>query len=109
MSLFKDDLMRLVQKSKLKAFILKGVPQSKEPTESKRITDGGALLWCRNWKKDELFSDIFKRYLNFLCHLRINLFIFDGYDLSTEDVTRQKRKIRIGQTVEVIKTLVLQI
>ena len=101
MSLFKDGLMRPAQKSKLKTFILKDVPQSKEPTESKRIADGGAFLWCCNWKKDELFSDIFKRYLNFLRHLRINVVIFDGYDLSTKDATHQKRKSRICQTVEV--------
>ena len=86
MSLFKDALMRPAQKSKLKEFILKRRTTIKRTKQNPR----------------KLLSDIFKRYLNFLRHLRINVVIFDGYDLSThQDTTHQKRKSRIGQTVEV--------
>ena len=54
------------------------------------VANGGALLWCCDWKKEETFKVIFQRYSNFLSHLGIDTIVFDGYDLSTKDATHQK-------------------
>ena len=45
MSLFKDGKMCSTKKSALKTLLLKNVKET-DPTESTRIIDGGALLWC---------------------------------------------------------------
>ena len=45
MSLFKDGKMYSTKKSALKTLLLKNVKET-DPTESTRIIDGGALLWC---------------------------------------------------------------
>lgn len=65
MSLFKDGVLRTAQKSKLKSYILDKVEMTKEP-DSTKIIDGGALLWCCDWKKSEKFHEIFKKYISFL-------------------------------------------
>ena len=99
-SLFKGGVMRSAQKSKLKSFILNNVSPVEEPA-STRIADGGALLWCCNWKKNELFSEIFQKYIDFSRHLKLEIIVFDGYLLSTKDSTHQKRSGKISQTVEI--------
>lgn len=100
MSLFKDGVMRTAQKSKLKQFLLDGV----SPVESQgtvRVADGGALLWCCDWKKGESFNVIFQKYSNFLRHLGIHTIVFDGYELSTKDATHQKRAGIMSQNVDI--------
>ena len=100
MALFKEGIMRSAQKSKLKQFLIESV----NPTDSSqtvRIVDGGALLWCCDWKKDETFEVIFQRYSQFLAHLKVDTIVFDGYALSTKDTTHQKRAGKISQTVEI--------
>ena len=51
MSLFKNGLMRSAKKSALKNILQKGVATTQE-IESTKITDGGALLWCCDWKEN---------------------------------------------------------
>ena len=92
--------MRSAQKSKLKSFILNNVSSIQEPV-STRIADGGTLLWCCNWKNNELFSEIFRRYIDFSRHLKLDIIVFHGYLLSTKDSTHQKRSGKISQTVEI--------
>nr|XP_047133400.1 uncharacterized protein LOC124811573 isoform X1 [Hydra vulgaris] len=91
--------MRSAQKSTLKTFILNNVSPVKEPVSTK-MADGGALLWCCNWKKNELFSEI-NLYINFAQHLQLDTIIFDGYQSSTKDSIHQKRSGKISQTVEI--------
>ena len=92
MSLFKDGIMRDPDKSTLKTHLLQDVRKDVQPTGSKSIADGGALLWCCNWKSNELFSEILKRYINFLRSLRIDIIVLDGYSASTKDATHHKRQ-----------------
>lgn len=56
MSLFVDGCMRSSQKAKLKSFLLKDVSDVDiEEGNVINIVDGGALLWCCNWKKKHIF------------------------------------------------------
>ena len=58
MTLFQDGgNMCSSKKSALKTFLLKNVKEA-DPTESTRIIDGGALLWCCGWKRNETFEKI---------------------------------------------------
>ena len=100
MSLFKEGIMRSAQKSKLKQFLLKTVNPTDAP-QTTRIADGGALLWCCDWKRNELFATIFNKYSQFLAHHKIDTVVFDGYTLSTKDATHQKRSGKISQTVDI--------
>ena len=100
MSLFKDGVMRTAQKSKLKLFLLEGVCPV-ETQQATRVVDGGALLWCCDWRKEETFKIIFQRYTNFLSHFRIDTIVFDGYDLSTKDATHQKRAGLMSRNVDI--------
>ena len=100
MSLFKDGVMRTAQKSKLKSHILDKVKATQEPVSIK-IADGGALLWCCDWKKNEQFCEIFEKYTSLLKHLQAKIVVFDGYDMSTKDATHQKRSGKVSQTVEI--------
>ena len=59
MSLFKDGKISSTKKSALKTFLLKIVKET-DPTESTRIIDEGALLWCCDWKRNETFEKICK-------------------------------------------------
>ena len=71
MSLFKDGVMRSSQKSKLKYFLLVNISTIDEDTcETIKIADGGALLWCCNWNKNQSFQTISKMYADVLCFLR---------------------------------------
>ena len=69
--------------------------------ETIRVVDGGALLWCCDWKKDETFDVISERYASFLKKLMVNTIVFDGYDLSTKDSTHQKGSGNISQDVNI--------
>ena len=100
MSLFKDGVMRTAAKSALKPFLRNGISPVEVP-ETVRVVDGGALLWCCDWKKDETFDVIFERYASFLKKLMVNTIVFDGYDLSTKDSTHQKRAGNISQDVDI--------
>ena len=100
MSLFKDGVMRTANKSKLESYILNKVQPTKEPV-STRIIDGGALLWCCDWKKNEIFHKIFEKYTSFLKYLEANIIVFDEYNLSTKDSTHQKRSGTFSHTVEI--------
>lgn len=66
MSLFKDGVMRSSQKSKLKSFMVSNISTIEDKSETKKIADGGALLWCCNWKKNQSFKTISKMYADFL-------------------------------------------
>lgn len=102
MSLFKDGVMRTAQKSALKSYLKANIEKT-QPVTSVRIADGGALLWCIDWKKNETFQTIFQRYSTFLSHLQIDTVVFDGYTLSTKDATHSKRGTKMAQTVEIRK------
>lgn len=104
MSLFKDGVMRSSQKSKLKSFMVSNISSIEDKPETKKIADGGALMWCCNWKKNQSFETISKMYADFLHFLNITVVVFDGYSLSTKDVTHQKRSGNISSTVEVKET-----
>ena len=99
-ALFKDGIMRTAKKSKLKQLLMESV-NSLEAPQTVRIFDGGALLWCCEWKKDETFEIIFRRFSQFLLHLEIDNIVFDGYNMSTKDSTHQKRGGKKSQTVEI--------
>lgn len=96
MSLFKDVIMRSAQKSKLKQLLMEGISPI-DVSQTVRIADGGVLLWCCDWKKDETFEVIFQRCSQFLTHLGIDTIVFDGYALSTKDATHQKRAGKMSQ------------
>ena len=103
MALFKDGLMRTATKSALKPFLQKDISSVEPKTGPKtvRIVDGGALLWCCDWKKNETFDTIFERYASFLKQLKIDTIVFDGYDMSTKDSTHQKRAGSISQDIDI--------
>ena len=95
--------MRSYQKSKLKYFLLKEITITEEP-ESTKIADGGALLWCCDWKKSESFQKIFKKYSDLLTYLKFNIVVFNGYSLSTKDTTHHKSSGRAFQTTQLKDT-----
>lgn len=100
-ALFKGGMMRpATTKSKLKAFFLKGIPKS-EAVRPHIIADGGALLWCCAWSKNQPFRKIFDKFLHLCIQLRINCVVFDGYESSTKDMTHVKRGVKMAQSVEI--------
>ena len=89
---FKDGAMRTATKAKLKNFLLKDVFLSKSLLSTFRsIADGGELLWCCKWKKNNLFGDILQKYVDTARKFGILIVIFDGYTVSTNDCTHQKQ------------------
>ena len=42
------------------------------------MADGGALLWCCDWKERKLFQEICQNYVNLLHKRKINVIAFDG-------------------------------
>ena len=100
MSLFKDGCMRPAQKSKLKAYLLTSVQTIDEELQAIRVSDGGALLWCCNWKRNETFQTIVERYAAFLKFLKVNTVVSDGYSLSTKDATHRKRSGKVSSVIE---------
>ena len=59
------------------------------------------VVLCCDWKKDETYNVIFKRYATFFQNQMINTVVFDGYELSTKDTTHQKRAGNISQSVDI--------
>ena len=104
LSLFKDGIMRAPNKSKLKSFLIQNTEKA-EPSPYKSIADGGALLWCCNWRRNESFDDILKRYVTFLKSLKIDIIVLDGYSASTKDCTHNKREIKSSNTVEITEKI----
>ena len=100
MALFKDRIIRTAKKSKLKQLFMESVNYVEAP-QTRRIVDGGALLWCCDWKKDETFEIIFRRFSQFLLHVEIDIIVFDSYKILTKDSTQQKRGGKKSQTVEI--------
>ena len=100
MALFKDGIMCTAKKSKRKQLLMESLNYVEAP-QTVRIVDGSALLWCCDWKKDETFEIIFRRFSQLLLHLEIDKIVFDGYNMSTKDSTHQKRRGKKSQTVEV--------
>ena len=91
-SLFKDGAMRTATKANLKNFLLKNVSPSKSlPSTFRTIADGGAFLWCCKWQKNDLFGDIFQKYVDTVGKFGIGVIVFDGYAISTKDCTHEKR------------------
>ena len=88
------------KKSALKTFLLKNVKET-NPKESTRIIDGGALLWCCDWKRNETFEKICEKHSNFLSYHSVDIIVFDGYALSTKDATHRNRSGTFSETVEI--------
>ncbi|KAG1667386.1 hypothetical protein GQR58_018489 [Nymphon striatum] len=84
----------------MKSFILNKVELTVE-SNSTRIIDGSALLWCCDWKKDEPFNAIFEKYTSFPKYIKANIIVFDGYSISTKDATHQKCSGTASHTVEI--------
>ena len=101
MSLFKDGKTRPSNKSKLKTFLMKDTKQIDASPETTEIFDGGALLWCCNWKKYALFEYIFEKYSRFLSYHNFDIVVFDGYAPSTKDATHRKRAGAVCERVEI--------
>ena len=102
MSLFKDGKMCSTKKSALKTFLLKNVKEA-DRTESTKIIDGGAFLWCCEWERNESFEKICEKYSNFLSYHSVDIIVFDGYAPSTKDATHRKRSETFSETVEIKK------
>ena len=101
MTLFKNGgNMCSSKKSALKTFLLKNVKKA-DPTESTRIIDGGALLWCCDWKRNETFEKICEEYSNFLSYHSVDIIVFDGYAPSVKDATHRNRSGTFSETVEI--------
>ena len=92
MSLFKNHAMKTATKAKLKSLLLKDVFPSISPSTTFRtIADRGAFLRCCNWKKNDLFGDIFQKYTEIMGKFGIDVVVFNGYDVSTKNYIHQKR------------------
>lgn len=100
MSLFKDGVMRIGQKSSLKQFLMQNVSPM-ETRQTVRIANGGALLWCCDWKKNETLLTIYERFSKFLLNLEIDIIVFDEYTLSTKYSTHLKRTGKMSQGVDI--------
>ena len=100
MSLFKDGKMCSTKKPALKTFLLKNVKEA-DPTESTRITDGDALLWCCNWKRNETSEKTCEKYSNFLSYYSVDIIVFDGYAPLTKNATHRKRSGTFSETVDI--------
>lgn len=79
-------------KVKLKSFLLEDVPPSEPlPGAFRTITDGDAFLRCCKWKKNDLFGDIFQKYIDIKGLFGIDVVLFDGYAVSNKDCAHKKR------------------
>ena len=84
--------MRTATKAKLKNFLLKNVsPSESLPSTFKTIADEGAFPWCCKWQKNDLFGDIFQKYVDTVGKFGIGVIVFDGYAVSIKDCTHEKR------------------
>ena len=92
MSLFKNRAMRTATKAKLKNFLLKDVfPSVSLSSTFRTITDRCAFLRCFKWKRNDLFGDIFQKYIETVGKFGIDVVVFNGYDVSTKNYIHQKR------------------
>ena len=87
-------------KATLKNHILQPVTP-REASGGTVVADGGALLWCCNWKRNEMFSRIFQKYIVKCQYLRINVVVFDRYASSTKDATHKSRSAKVSQVVQI--------
>ena len=71
------------------------------PGTFKTIADGGAFLWCCKWKENDLFGDIFKKYVDAVRKFGIDVVVFDGYVVSTKDCTHQERTGKMLNAVDI--------
>ena len=66
-----------------------------------KVFDGGSLVWCCNWTKNEKFTDIFQEYVDKCLIEKSDIAVFDGYAPATKDVTRKSRSGKMSETVEI--------
>ena len=88
------------KKSALQTFLLKNLKEA-DPSESTRIINGGALLWCCDCKRNETFQKICEKYSNFLSYHSVDIIVFDGYAPSTKDTTHWKKSGTFFQIVDI--------
>ena len=88
------------KKSALQTFLLKNLKEA-DPSESTRIINGGALLWCCDCKRNETFEKICEKYSNFLSYHSVDIIVFDGYAPSTKDTTHRKRSGTFFEIVDI--------
>ena len=102
LSLCKDGVMRSSNKTSLRNYLTKGVPNANLPTEIVQVIDGGALLYQLRWCLYTKFSDIYKSYERHLyskfgyCYV-----VFDGYGNgpSTKDMQHIKRSGKVSPNI----------
>ena len=91
-SLSKDGVMRTATNTKLNNFLLKDVsPSEPLPGIFRDIADKRAFLWRCKWKKNDLFGDIFQKYVDAIGKFGKDVAVFDGYAVSTKDFTHQRK------------------
>ena len=62
---------------------MKDVPPSEAlPGAFRTITDGDAFLRCCKWKKNDLFGDIFQKYIDIMGLFGIDVVVSYGYNVS---------------------------
>ena len=96
MSLFKDRKMCSTKKS---ALLLKNVKET-DPTEAAKTIDGGALLWCCDWKRNETFEKNCE-CSNFLSYHPDEIIVFDRYAPSTKDANTRNKSGKFSETVKI--------
>lgn len=90
-------------KAKLKSFLLEDVPPSEPlPGAFRTITDGDAFLRCCKWKKNDLFGDIFQKYIDIKGLFGIDVVLFDGYAVSNKDCAHKKRTEKKLNIVDIL-------
>lgn len=71
-------------KSKLKSYLSENVMTS-EGADCIKVADGGALLCCCNWNKNEKFTHISKKYVGNCLIEKFGVVAFDWYAYPTKD------------------------
>ena len=77
-------MTRQKNKSKLKSYLSENVMIS-EGVDCIKVADGGALLWCCIWNKNEKFTDIFQTYVRNCLIKKFGVVAFDWYIYATKD------------------------
>ena len=104
MSLFKNGFMRPPsKKSSLKEALVKDIVELKPDyiKHHNKVLDGGALLWACDWKKGELYGNIFMKYVKKCKVLGATIVVFDGYESSTKSETQVIRSKCASTAVEI--------
>ena len=102
LSLCNDGMMRSSNKTLLRNYLTKGIPNTNLPTEIVQVIDGGALLYQVRWCLYTKFSDIYKsceRHLHSkfgYCYV-----VFDGCrnGPSTKDMQHIKRSGKVSPNI----------